>query len=226
MQDRLKKHYNKLTLEVERTLVDEGVRAHTKKAAQTETLHAASCTKRKQVSPGTRCHHGKNLSNMLPQYAEVDMSFGIIPWSPIVVLRSGEANVLMEVTADNFRALFKIVQTQISHPDTVRDIAAIPKRQGRRPTSHPHAVIDSPRGKKYFVAAKGWMRCVKDDPSGSASSARAKRRFLLLPSSSRAGGKHPKSIAGKKRRCPEDVLGKDDDSNSCHSRVVSGSEDP
>ena len=134
--------------------------------------------------------------------------------------------MLMEVTAANFQALFKIVQTQIADPDAIRDMAAMPKRRGKRPKSHPHAAIDSPRGKKYYVESKGgWLRCVKDDVSGSASSARAPRRFLRLETRSSRAAKCKSAANQKKRRGPEDVLGKDDDSNSCHSRRVSDSED-
>ena len=125
---------------------------------------------------------------MLPPYDVVDMGVGIIPLAPLIVLRSGDANVFMEVTAAHFQALFKIVQKQIGDPDTQRDIAAMPKRQGRHPKSDPHAPIDSPRGTRYFIEGRGgWNRCLKEEVSGSASSARARRRLVRIPCSSRAG---------------------------------------
>ena len=163
---------------------------------------------------------------MLPPYDVVDMGVGIIPLAPLIVLRSGDANVFMEVTAAHFQALFKIVQKQIGDPDTQRDIAAMPKRQGRHPKSDPHAPIDSPRGTRYFIENKGgWNRCLKADGVGSTSSARARRRLVRISRSSRADTT-PIARAGNKRKAADKVLvGSDNESNSCHSHGASGSED-
>ena len=58
---------------------------------------------------------------MLPNYDVVDMSFGILPWSRIVLLRSGEANVFMEVTAANVQTLSNFVQVQVADPEACAD---------------------------------------------------------------------------------------------------------
>ena len=102
-----------------------------------------------------RTHHRKKLSLMLPSYDIVDMSFGTTPWSPTVLLRGGHLNVFMEVTAGNLQTLFNIVQAQIADPNALTDSVRMPPQKGKRPKGHAFAPIDSPRGKKYYIANKG-----------------------------------------------------------------------
>ena len=224
MKERMLAHCSKLQKVSEDALMPE-------KKEKRVRLRGKTCKLPMPEVKPTRNHRAPRTSKMLPGCDEIDMSCGIIPWTPIVLLRRGDANVLMEVTAANFQALFKIVQTQIADPDATRDLAAMPKRRPRRPKEHPKAPVDSPRGKKYFIHFKGgWLRCLKSrclksDASGSASSARASRRFARVETRSSRAAKCKSSLNKKKRRDPEDVLGKDDDSNSCHSRRVSDSED-
>ena len=214
MKSRLTAHYNVLLAEAEKTLADAGLTTDTKK---------------KRLSQ-RRSHHGGGTAAalMLPQYDQIDMSVGTVTWKPTVVVRNRpHENALMEVKAENFQALFTIVQAQLSDPDTIREIIAIPKKKRARPSDHEHAVINSPRGNRYYVAGKGLLQCRTEVASGSGSSARTRRRFTVIASSSRAANKLAKPVRGKKRKSPEDVLGKDgDDAMSCKSRAASESEEP
>ena len=206
MKDRLKAHYGNLEAEAAKTL---------DAAGETSEVTGAKKSKSKTAIFKSRTHRLKAAAKMLPQYDYVDMSVGIVTWNLLVVIRNGGgANVLMEVTVENFQPLFTIVQAQLSDPDTIRDIANLPKKPRARPVSDEHAVVTSPSGRKeYWVNGKGWMQCTKEEASSSASSARTIRR-LLAP-----------CVRGRKRKSPADVLGADgDDASSCQSRAASDSE--
>ena len=118
--------------------------------------------------------------------------------------------MMMEVTAANFQALFAIVQLQMADTRRSSDL--------KRLKTSPHAPVDSPNGKRYFIdATGGWVREAKGNISGSASSSRAPRRFIRI-------NKHlPNPNA---RRTPEAVLGQDGGYDSCQSRKASESEEP
>lgn len=227
MKARLRHHCKKLLMLAENVLANTQSEANMRAGPSFFTSKVGFKNK-KGVPSGKRSHHKKNMAGLLPTYDIVDMSFGSIPWSPTVLLRAGEANVSMEVTAANLQTLFNIVQAQIADPDALTNIVGMPQRKGRRPKGHEHAPIDSPRGKKYFIDAKGekyWIRRVEGDVSGSTSSTRAKCAYVRISDGTRAGNRQEVK-ADKRMKTAEKVLGKDDDSISHMSHGRSQSEGP
>ena len=130
----------------------------------------------------------------------------------------------MEVAAANFQTLFNFAQAQVADPEAFADSGEATQRKARRPKGHEHVPIKSPTGTRYHIEAKGgWVKCRKQDPSGSGNSARRKRSFLRISAGIRAG-KIRKVKADKQLVTAEQVLGRDDDSISHVSRGRSDSE--
>ena len=115
MKERMQSHCNKLQKIAEDAINEQGVQHPTVDRAAVEKrvrlTRKQTCKLPAREAKPKRNHRKNQASRMLPSYDEVDMSCGIIPWSPIVLLRCGDANVLMEVTAANFEALFNSADT-------------------------------------------------------------------------------------------------------------------
>ena len=188
--------------------------------------------------PGKRAHKREKNTLLLPEYDAVDMGLGMRQWAPTVLIRPGDANVSMEVTAENFQALFDIVQTQLAEPFTEGGVAGKHKLQRRKKTD-PLAPKYSPNGTWWHISARGgWNRCIKEktDVSGGSSSGHVKRRLVRFQDSSRAvqtkkarAAKTAHGRAGtrqKGRPTPDEVLAASDaESNSFQSRATSGSDE-
>ena len=140
MKERMHKHRSALVA------VAETVLKATRDAKDEMILGPVS----KGRQPGKRAHKREKNTLLLPEYDAVDMGLGMRQWAPTVLIRPGDANVSMEVTTENFQALFDIVQTQLAEPFTEGGVAGMPKRQVR-PKSDPRAPIHSPRGTRYWI---------------------------------------------------------------------------
>ena len=163
---------------------------------------------RKAIRPdGKRPHKKRPLSNMLPSTDIIDMTMGGKPWFPLCKIANASKNVSVEATAENFKALFEIVNEQLA---CEAPVARTPARKLRRRKSDSQAPTDSPGSRIYFFKGKGFFQRnsqaeVSTFGSGSSQRYVDKRRYLKVDpplsgeraTAAKAKGKSHKQRGGK-----------------------------
>ena len=175
------------------------------------------------VTRKRRSHKRPSCKGLLPKYGTVEMNEGTPPWSPTCLLTTEGGNVAMEVTTENFKALFDIVQGQIDKPGEGSAAPHTPTRTLRRRRSNPLYKQESPNGTKYNVTGKGWLRCVKEEvatPGCSSGSTVKKRRKFTKVAGSPCGklARASKAAAEAREEAPPMSAGRileADETSSC-----------
>ena len=127
----------------------------------------------------------------------------------------------MEATADNFKALFEIVQTQLAK---LRDVgASSPLRNLQRRKSDPLYPRGSPGSRRYNVKGKGRVDCQSEPPVSGNCSSRAKRRFTKKKTKAKADRKKTRKSCANNAVNDEDD---DDDDDNSADRFLAHSERP
>lgn len=113
---------------------------------------------------------------MLPKFGTVEMNVDTPPWSPTCLLTHQANNASMEATAENFKALFDIVQGEINKPDEGHSPMHTPKRPLRRRNSDPQYRQVDGDSIKYMVKGRGWIWCLNRRRRHRASAVEATGR--------------------------------------------------
>ena len=110
------------------------------------------------------------------------MGVGKPPWAPTCTFAPPPNNAAIEATADNFKALFRIVQSDLAAADPSRKT---PTRSLRRRKSDPFYRKGTPDNRQYYNTGRGqWQSCLKhkeESPVGKTKTTRKRQKVAASP---------------------------------------------
>ena len=142
----------------------------------------------------------------MPATGTVDVSMGGTDWHSVCLIRPGQQNVAVQITADSFMKIFDIVNRCLdAQAASEKTGVHTPTRKLRRTRSNPQKPRGPPKSREYYVNGKGRVFCEYKDvvtpPDGSRKRIKGStnRRFVKhSPTKPNGGSSGPRPVAKKR----------------------------